>query len=163
MSSPVNLLRDMVWCNLTLAKQSWNTVSGQMNSNGVVHQDVGLVWTTLTTGALADSRIGIYFTQPTEEAVPYRVKLWSNDSGGQLIVTQSNGTITGTNDTTDSTRENRILVKNEFDEVIVVKPDGVTNPLCFAFRTTTASTQIKTLLSVQRLNVATPRFSSSVS
>ena len=165
MSNAKNLQRDMQWINIGNNSLTWPTVATAANSDGVVYQDQGNAWCLGTTSGVLNQRVGLWMQQPGAEFVPYRVKIKGRGADDlDAFIAYAQGAITGTNDSIDNSRKVKLpLVNGEFDEVVCLDGISNSNPVFFGVTTNSTSTEILMAISVQRLNVATPRFNSAVS
>jgi hypothetical protein len=164
MTNLVNLQRDQLWLPDANTSLTWPTVSNGANSDGVVYQDVGMAYIWATTDASAtNARCGVMMQQPTGENTPYRVKIYSNQNVYVMFAYCT--TTTGTNDTIYKQKGLHIAgTQGEvFDEVVNIEASSGSDPLFIGVQALSTSQFINAVISVQRLNVATPTFASTVS
>ena len=168
MSSPKNLQRDMMWLDPSQATVVWPTTTSKINSSGVVNQDKGFqAWNAVTDGSAVDTMIGVLMQQPTGENTAYRVKAMIQTGTVPLFrVGYMSGSITGTNDSIG----NSVLIPCPgntqrwwIDEVVCLEATNGSDPVFFACRAPGTSISVQGVISVQRLNVAPPRYASVVS
>jgi hypothetical protein len=163
MSSLNNLQRDQFWIDPSNASVSFPTVSSRLSTDGTVYQDVGYLYVNATSDASATNQmIGVMIQQPSGENTPYRIKAYTSSSQGSWTIGYAS-TTTGTNDTVSSQVIIPITSDRVLDEVINIKSSSGSDPLFFGLATSATSVAYSIMLSVQRLNVAPPRFSSAVS
>ena len=171
-----NIQRDAFWSQdlgSTALSYSVTTAAGATtyNSDGNTYDDVGFAFVRNLQGTVAGGSkgiIGVLMRPPSEdldEAVAYRVKAYlpieANYAG--VIVGRSDGTISGTNDSMNHWKYFP-CPNGKFDEIVMVTPKSNTYPLVFGTLVgPAASVDISSIISVQRLSTAPPKFSSQVS
>jgi hypothetical protein len=164
MSNLVNLQRDQLWFQ-TSSNISWPSTIGRLNSSGIVNDNLATYYGSSTTST-TQTNLGVMIQQPTGENTPYRVKLYALSSSGVYLRVGYATTQTGTNDTIG---DSEVIPVPKFgsaaylDEVINVEATSGADPLFFAVYSSGSGIAIDIALSVQRLNVTVPRYSSVVS
>jgi hypothetical protein len=153
-----NMVRDMFWCKPGLSTVSFATVSGRLNSDGIVNQDKGMMVINGTPTVNA-ARAAIMMDQPEDHNTPYRVQLYTNSTAYRFVIGYAT-TQTGTNDTV----ANEILLPipdtMHIDEIFAVEGANQPYPIYFGLRSITASSSVTAILSVQKLNEVHPQSSS---
>ena len=160
-----NLQRDQFWAEPGITPIAWSTTVNRGNSDGVVHTDVGRLYTAATAPAIANSMVGIHMQQPAGENTPYRVKVYSQVGFSiSLCVGYNQGSVTGSNDTISDQIFLPIDGVGVFDEIINIKASSNDDPIYFGVYTAIGSSVfLTTSMSVQRLNTVPPRFAAVVS
>lgn len=163
MTNLVNLQRDMRFVMTSGLSVAFPTTTNKLNSDGVVYSDVGTLRFNTVSSSAATQYIGVMMQQPTGEKTPYRVKGYLRGTGTSQWVVGFADTQTGTNDTVSNVTNLGAGVIIEVDEIVCMEESSGAIPLFFGFVVGAPSASFSGQMSVQRLNVVPPRFSSIVS
>lgn len=171
MSHLHNLQRDQFHSDFAVQNLAYSTSSGlgtiiNGNSDGTVYKDAKTARATgLATNVAGNwSSIGILMEPPAEESIPYRVKAYVNTSGPkEWFVVAGEGPVspTGTDDVINPVLSFPVGVDGKFDEVLLVPKSNNAVYIGIAVGES-AGLRSTASISVQRLSVASPQFSSAV-
>jgi hypothetical protein len=158
-----NISRDAYWYGaVNKTAISWSSAGGALyNSDGTTHEDKASVISSGASVASGKSAVGVNISPPTEETVPYRVKLYvpTNDDIF-LIIGRNSGSLTGSDDTITNIQGLHVI--GELDEIFMIDPiSGNNDPLVFGIQTNNVAVYTCGL-SVQKLDVSPPQFAVAV-
>lgn len=178
MSNLINLQRDMFHVKVPSEQSalvySNETVLGQNSlnakSDGVVYTDIGYAKSFDQQAVTAGNWVsmGVVMQPPILEATPYRIKAYCNE-GAAVVIGYVVSAFTGNN---DAVSDIMVFPLNGgvFDDIVLITPEPVggaddDKPIYFGIAQGELSSQAGTLasISVQRMSVAPPQYSSSVS